>query len=61
MRTTTAFAPSLAVGTALLLSLGCSSMTSPNVTPPAADVTIMKGASTLGTAAFSPNPFSVSA
>jgi plastocyanin len=52
--------PSILVGSALLFALGCSSMTSPNVTLPAADVTINKGASTLGTAAFSPNPFSTS-
>jgi plastocyanin len=53
-------APSILMGTALLLSLACSSMTTPDVTPPAADVRINKGASTLGTAAFSPNPFTTS-
>ncbi|MFI5209895.1 MAG: hypothetical protein ACHQ2E_05580 [Gemmatimonadales bacterium] len=53
-------APSLLVGSAVLFSLGCSSMTSPTVNPPSGDVTINKGASTLGTAAFTPNPFAVS-
>jgi plastocyanin len=52
--------PSILVGTVLLFALGCSSMTSPNVTLPAGDVTINKGASTLGTAAFTPNPFTAS-
>ena len=54
------FPPSVLVGSALLFTLGCSSMTSPTVTVPAADVTIIKGASALGSAAFSPNPFSTS-
>jgi plastocyanin len=52
--------PSVLVGSVLLFALGCSSMTSPMGTPPAADVTINKGASTLGTAAFTPNPFTTS-
>lgn len=60
MRTSKVLAPSLLVGSAVLFSLGCSSMTSPTVNLPSADVTIVKGASTLGTSAFSPNPFSTS-
>ena len=60
MRTSKVLAPSLLVGSAVLFSLACSSMTSPTVNLPSADVQIVKGASTLGTAAFSPNPFTVS-
>jgi plastocyanin len=60
MRSSKFLAPSFLVGSAVLFSLGCSSMTSPTVNLPSADVAIVKGASTLGTGAFSPNPFTVS-
>jgi len=52
--------PAILVGIAVLFSLACTSMTSPMVNPPSADVTIVKGASTLGASAFSPNPFTTS-
>jgi len=43
-----------------LAVLGCSSSPTSNNPPPSSDVTIISGATSAGSGAFSPNPFTIS-